>query len=293
MASPTEFPLFPMLPPELRRLIWSESILDHNHERLVPIHEETKRVVCTSKLASPTPFYTTSESRAAAIALYPVQLPVSRIVSARDTGLASIVNEAVGMDSDENLPHGTIYISLELDIFVFIKRLVQNFWEGLPYDTRADGSESRFHWESPFRWESPSLSLPQCQSLRSIMLYDFLDLHNKGNECRGTTHCALRRRYFRINRFHDQETFSGVQTCLYVSLHYYTRFVWEYYCIALNRLGNEAVEEIGRGNITYLDKKDIKKYQEAERAVGCVCPVLSGPEQVGLEVELEVMNSIG
>ncbi|KAI0542527.1 hypothetical protein GGR58DRAFT_452671 [Xylaria digitata] len=70
----TKFPLFSKLPPELRILIWEISILECHRDRLVPMNEFTKRIICIRNLACSPHFRATSESRRVATDLYPIRL---------------------------------------------------------------------------------------------------------------------------------------------------------------------------------------------------------------------------
>ncbi|KAI0427091.1 hypothetical protein F5Y09DRAFT_317154 [Xylaria sp. FL1042] len=76
MSSLTQFPLFNMLPAELRISVWEISILDHNRDRTVTFHDETKRFMYTRNIACSPHFYVSVESRQVATSLYPIRLPM-------------------------------------------------------------------------------------------------------------------------------------------------------------------------------------------------------------------------
>ncbi|KAI3334671.1 hypothetical protein F4824DRAFT_501652 [Ustulina deusta] len=240
MAPPKEFHLFAKLPPELRMAIWRTSILDYTRDR-------------------------TSESREIAIGLYPIRLPVSRVVSGRNDGVFFIVNEDAEIESEGNPPHGVVHISAKRDIFVFLNRLECNFTNESHYPSIAKSHQL------DFCWRSASLSLLQCQSVRSILLFDFLATLLLRNGCRGTPRCAIKRGLMFHNRFHDKEVFSGVRTCLYVSLDS-AQTSWVQYWDIMNLPGHRLLKEMEESNmIACFNGEDMKNYQEKERPYECVC----------------------
>ncbi|KAI1347998.1 hypothetical protein F5Y01DRAFT_293564 [Xylaria sp. FL0043] len=86
MAPPVGFPRFAELPSELRILVWEMSILDHHRDRLIPLNECTKRIICNRSLACSSHFSTTKESRQIATDLYPIRLPVLQMMAIHEMG---------------------------------------------------------------------------------------------------------------------------------------------------------------------------------------------------------------
>ncbi|KAK5625715.1 hypothetical protein RRF57_001431 [Xylaria bambusicola] len=161
MASSNSFPLFSKLPTELRFIIWEISVLDHHRDRLVLLNESTKRVICFRKLACSPHFRATSESRKVAMNLYPVRLPVYRMLYTGYNKNDQVNNNEVSI---QPLP-GAIYVNLARDIFTLnLKELAK-----MPlsrHGGRISGGVENL------RWRSAALSPSQCQSVRRIMLFN-------------------------------------------------------------------------------------------------------------------------
>ncbi|KAI0554397.1 hypothetical protein F4679DRAFT_596387 [Xylaria curta] len=154
MASPEGFSLFPKLPAELRIMIWEMSILEHNRDRLIPVDEMPRRIVCIRNLACSPHFSATWESRKVATDLYPIRLPCitrKNIVNNRDP------------DASKHPSKGAIYISTEHDIFVLN---IDILTESLTSPSIDQIELRQYH----FVWVSPILTLPQCQSMKRIMM---------------------------------------------------------------------------------------------------------------------------
>ncbi|KAI8949851.1 hypothetical protein F4801DRAFT_551319 [Xylaria longipes] len=157
MASPTKFPLFAKLAPELRILTWEISILDYHRDRLVLIHEFTKRILCIRNLACSPHFHATWESRKVAMDLYPIRLPVTRMVAPR-------LYRRVEGDLSNDPHRGAVYISTDHDIFVF------SFSKLALWDLAE-----QYYTMPPVGYFGWSLSQTQCQSMRRMMLFSMVN----------------------------------------------------------------------------------------------------------------------
>ncbi|KAI0802773.1 hypothetical protein GGR55DRAFT_406255 [Xylaria sp. FL0064] len=165
MASPVGFSRFDELPFELRILVWEMSILDHHRDRLIPLNECTKRIICNRTLVCSSHFSTTKESCQVATGLHPIRLPVLQMMG--DWAIRAVADRPA-FDKASFSSKGAIYINPDLDIFIFkIERLLS------PDDslTRAEGNGSILGCLENFGWRTPGLSSSQCQSVRRVMLF--------------------------------------------------------------------------------------------------------------------------
>ncbi|KAI1425888.1 hypothetical protein F5Y12DRAFT_324333 [Xylaria sp. FL1777] len=261
MSSPTGFPIFNKLPTELRVSIWKISILEYNRDRLVPINENTKRIICIRNIACSPHFSVSSESREVAKGLYPVRLPVSWL-----EGGQRIANEDAEVVDDYSR-QWAIYISTELDIFVLsLDRLAPSYMSEYYSLTAPFGGRANFGWRSA------SLTPLQCQSVRRVMLFDFIDVSRLKKGCRGRPYCVVRCGAMDYNKGHDRKIFSGVQRCLYAvqDLEFTESFML--YRDMLNSPGHKFLEDLARTNcLVWLDEADMNEHEEKGTALECLC----------------------
>lgn len=115
MPTARKFSLFAKLPAELRFTIWKISILEHHQDRLVLINYFTQRLICPRSLACSGHFRATVESRNVAIHLYPIRLPVSRVLFRNYPVMESQVDDNAETDFTRYPPQGAVYVSLTRD----------------------------------------------------------------------------------------------------------------------------------------------------------------------------------
>ncbi|KAI1756298.1 hypothetical protein F4782DRAFT_550155 [Xylaria castorea] len=268
MASPKKFSLFAQLPPELRIMIWEISILEYHRDRLVPMNEETKRIICFRILACSPHFSATWESRKVATDLYPIRLPVSRMVSTVRR-IPRVVDDTIGSDISKYPPKGAIYISFERDIFVFgIDVLTSSF-----FDIKLRSRKRRLDGGRKFGWRSPSLSLPQCQSVKRVMLLNMIDWRELESRGHCSLHCVIRRNTMWFhNTWYDNTIFSGIQKCFYAMLDQRVMNGPTMYLNVLGTSGHLVLDALNQGNmLACFDGKDVKKYREEGKSSKCVC----------------------
>ncbi|KAI0191326.1 hypothetical protein F4808DRAFT_476357 [Astrocystis sublimbata] len=177
MAPLREFTVFPKLPAELRQIIWEFAILEHNHNRLVPVNQHTKRILCFRHLACSPHFRANFESRSVAKRLYPLRLRVTGVTgSRRDFHVRTLedlefdyeygredpndrVESTYSLNRRMTYIHGAIYISTEHDIFTF------------SIDRYGPG-------------ESEKMSLSLRQNVRRLMKIDLLSSSWSDSYCR-------------------------------------------------------------------------------------------------------------
>ncbi|KAI0425231.1 hypothetical protein F5Y09DRAFT_346926 [Xylaria sp. FL1042] len=248
------------------------SILEHHRDRLVPMNEQTQRIICIRNLACSSHFYATWESRQAATSLYPIRLPVSRMVDHLDTGcgILTVVNDHSETDVSRYPSEGAIYISTDLDIFVIrLERLLPNE----NYLTQSFDESPTLGGEKNFGWRTPGLSWPQCQRVRRIMLFTVgwprlkREHHLTPNciiQCGKIDHC--------LDTWHDSTVFPGVQTCFYGLLDYWEQNSHAIYLSVLNISGHSVLETLEQENqLAYFDAEDIEKHREQGNSEECVC----------------------
>ncbi|KAI6081702.1 hypothetical protein F4821DRAFT_18755 [Hypoxylon rubiginosum] len=266
-----EFPLFTRLPVELRLAIWKFSILDHNQDRLVPINEKTKRVICITNIANPPHFRVLSESRQVARELYPIRLPVffKVVCDSSQTAVSPAERDhVVDEDGDDATDEckGHVYVSLEYDVFVIgLGRLVP-------------GSISRHSWdETPrgghcnFGWRSASLSQLQCRGIGRIMLINMIEEeYLAGMSCYRTPRCVIVNGELRYTTWHDEEVFPGVEECVYVALDwksYFGRGLYEY---VLGTPGHMVMERLrGDKRVVLFNKEQMREARNMSEI--CLC----------------------
>ncbi|KAI1383988.1 uncharacterized protein F4822DRAFT_58027 [Hypoxylon trugodes] len=263
MPAATEFPLFTRLPIDLRLFIWEFAILDHNRDRLVPINEETKRVICIANIANSLFFRVTSESRKVSQQLYHIRLPVFWKVHAPDPQHRAVDEN---MEDNPDECHGHIYISSKHDTFVFgLDRLAphhidEHWWLQKPLGGPPN-----------FGWRSAGLTQPQCLKVRRIMLFNSVNTLWLKDGCHNTLRCAVRCGALDGKAWHDEGAFPGVQECIYVPLE--GEAYWEsvyLYAYMLDRPGHRVLARLGRGNhLVFFDKEQITEARNQSSV--CVC----------------------
>ncbi|KAI0003927.1 hypothetical protein F4779DRAFT_601002 [Xylariaceae sp. FL0662B] len=273
MPAATEFPLFTQLPKELRLTIWELSILGHNRDRLVPINEETKRVICIASIANSPLFRVSSESREVSQRLYPIRLPVFCKVYPRHIGPRCSHGRleyyhAVDENMEDNLDEctGHIHISAQHDTFVFgLDRLAPRFFNEYWWSTSPIGGHHNFGWRSA------SLTQLQCLTVRRIMLINSVDNCRLKDGCRNTLRCAVRCGALEEKAWHDEGAFPGVEECIYVPLEGESINQSLYlYAYMLVRPGPRVLARLGRGNhLVFFDKEQIMEARS--KSPVCVC----------------------
>ncbi|KAI0384505.1 hypothetical protein F5Y04DRAFT_248477 [Hypomontagnella monticulosa] len=261
MLADTEFHLFAWLPIELRLVIWEFAILDHNRDRLVPISEETRRVICIANIANSPFFRVTSESRKVSQQLYPIRLPVFRKVYAPDRQ-HRVVDEY--MEDNPNECHGHIYISSEHDTFVFR-------FDGLAHDDHWSCFQKPLGGWHNFGWMSASLTQPQRLKVRRTMLFNSVNTRWLKDGCRNTLRCAVRCGALDAPHWHDERFFPGVQECIYVPLEGEAYEESDYlYKYILANPGHMVLARLGEGNhLVFFDKEQITEARNQSSV--CVC----------------------
>ncbi|KAI6080535.1 hypothetical protein F4821DRAFT_55195 [Hypoxylon rubiginosum] len=274
MSSATEFPLFPRLPKELRLDIWELSILSHNRDRLVPINEETKRVICMTSIANCPLFRVSPESREVSQKLYPIRLPVFWKVYLRKIGPELSHNSHLEgyRATDENMEdnaeecRGCIYISTTHDTFIFgFDRLAPSHFDEYWWTTGPIGGPHNFGWRSA------SLTQLQCLEVRRIMVINGVNSSWRENGCRNTLRCAVRCGALDEKVWHDAGAFPGVEECIYLPLEgdAYVDSVY-LYAYMLVRPGHRVLARLRRGNhLVFFDKEQIREARN--KSPVCVC----------------------
>ncbi|KAI0446152.1 hypothetical protein F4803DRAFT_547400 [Xylaria telfairii] len=265
MTSLTEFPLFARLPAELRFMVWEMSILEYHHDRIVPIDDYTTRVVCIRNLACSPHFSATWESRQIATRLYPIQLPVSKMIDKESGRWGAVIQH------DNYTPRGTIYISPKHDIFALgMDVLLANGELHFPLRRPVGGQKN-------FAWRSATLTPSQCQSVRRMMVFNVLKSSGLKDGCRRTPYCAIRCKatiYDCPLDFH--KSFSGVQTYIHAMLKRHLmrrRQMWSH---IIKMDGPSVLDVLNRGGmLSEFDGDEYRKHEE-ECSQKCVCAMRPG-----------------
>ncbi|KAI1396187.1 hypothetical protein F4819DRAFT_145779 [Hypoxylon fuscum] len=261
MSLLTEFPSFPDLPPELRLAIWEFSILDHNRDRLVPICSVTKGVIRVTHILACSPhFRAASESREVAKHLYPIQLPVFVVPEKRKNNRLIIGNY------DDGVQKGVIYISTDRDIIAISPyKLAIHDLDGRDRATRHSV------YKSCYGLRSASLTPPQCQSVRRVLLFDLILEKRLKAGCRRTLSCIIRCGAMKYNLWHDENVFRGVQECLYAVVgneNLEPLDVYRYVQEEPSHMALKLLEE--RHSIIWFDEAEMRRHVE-DLASACVC----------------------
>ncbi|KAI1744996.1 hypothetical protein F4680DRAFT_467254 [Xylaria scruposa] len=272
MASPEGFSLFPKLPAELRIMIWEMSILEHNRDRLVPVQVVTQRVVCTYNLACSPHFSATWESRKVATDLYPIRLP--RIIR------SNAVNTSLDSDLNKYPSKGAIYISTEHDIFVLS---IEILTEGMRPPSVDETEFKLYQYGFHYGWSTPSLTTPQCQRVKRIMMPNRFEPYRLRAGCHRDLQCVIRcHAMFYWDTWYDGTLFSGVQKCLFAVV---DEKVVESSGMYLNvhlMSGPSVLATLKQANmLAFFDRKDVDKYREEGEPPHCVCAPRRGEGQDG------------
>ncbi|KAK8052520.1 hypothetical protein PG993_003905 [Apiospora rasikravindrae] len=128
MAQITEFHQFCRLPKEIQLAIWEQAILSDNKDRIVPVAYDTKRIVLTYEMQSPSAIFEVCHlSRVAVTALYDTLIPmVAFYMHFPDTSdphrnpFIPEVDDELSEKEITNDQHivGYVRVSTELDIFL-------------------------------------------------------------------------------------------------------------------------------------------------------------------------------
>ncbi|KAI0107759.1 hypothetical protein GGR51DRAFT_559092 [Nemania sp. FL0031] len=249
MASSKKFPSFAKLPAELRIFIWEISILEHYHNRLVPMNMLAKTIICIRNLANSAHFRATWESRKVAMDLYPIRLPVLRITSPG--------YRVLEIDANNYQSHRVVYISADYDIFLLNPELLANFYFIENFSTGTPG----LVFEA-LMWNSSSLSDLQCQRIRHIMLFnEILEPQAEAERHRSGPWVTIRGVPCIPTFWFDSTAYSGVQKCLYAMPDISVVSLSDMYVKLLGTTDCSIIEVLEQGGwLASLDREDIKRY---------------------------------